>query len=270
MNIGKHNFNRVSKNMPCPVCGKPDWCLVRDDGNYAICTRTPSRSTYKAFMGYGHRLGTEKKFQPVRKVIKTKDVLHNIEKVNLTYATYDFHIDALAPLAADFEVGSFVLLDMGVGYDKKNTFCFPMVDSTDRIIGVSKRNLAGKKWCLKGSRLGIFKPRLFYAKVPAYICEGASDTAVLTYRKYNVIGRMSAYSSVDILVKLLRTCPEINIVSDYDATGIGYRESCKLAEAFGRPVNIIMNRNYKDIREWIQSGTFTEQEFLSLKKVFLT
>jgi hypothetical protein len=30
---------RVSRTHPCPVCGKPNWCLVSADGTAAICQR---------------------------------------------------------------------------------------------------------------------------------------------------------------------------------------------------------------------------------------
>ena len=32
-------MTHVSKKDPCPVCGKPDWCLVAADGSAAICQR---------------------------------------------------------------------------------------------------------------------------------------------------------------------------------------------------------------------------------------
>ena len=32
-------MQRVSRKTPCPVCGKPDWCLVAEDGTAAICQR---------------------------------------------------------------------------------------------------------------------------------------------------------------------------------------------------------------------------------------
>jgi len=31
---------RVNKQRACPVCGKPDWCLISQDGKAAICART--------------------------------------------------------------------------------------------------------------------------------------------------------------------------------------------------------------------------------------
>jgi len=33
---------RVTKHNPCPICGKPDWCLTSEDGKSAICARTES------------------------------------------------------------------------------------------------------------------------------------------------------------------------------------------------------------------------------------
>ena len=45
MNTTKGDWRRVSKAKPCPVCGKPDWCLVtgpQGDSTAAICARVES------------------------------------------------------------------------------------------------------------------------------------------------------------------------------------------------------------------------------------
>ena len=36
------NWVRVNRHNPCPVCGKPDWCLISQDGKAAICARIES------------------------------------------------------------------------------------------------------------------------------------------------------------------------------------------------------------------------------------
>ena len=42
-NAGSQNWRRVSADTPCPICGKPDWCLVSaeqpDDPQAVICSR---------------------------------------------------------------------------------------------------------------------------------------------------------------------------------------------------------------------------------------
>ncbi len=42
--MASENMQRVSKQNPCPICGKPDWCLVAPDKSAAICPRTPDGS----------------------------------------------------------------------------------------------------------------------------------------------------------------------------------------------------------------------------------
>lgn len=32
-------LQRVSRQRPCPICGKPDWCSVADNGDFVICAR---------------------------------------------------------------------------------------------------------------------------------------------------------------------------------------------------------------------------------------
>ena len=35
---------RVTRNDPCPICGRGDWCLVAKDKSAAICPRTEAGS----------------------------------------------------------------------------------------------------------------------------------------------------------------------------------------------------------------------------------
>ena len=49
---------RVSRSRPCPICGKPDWCLIvgpTDDPTAAICARVESGNR-RGDAGWLHRL----------------------------------------------------------------------------------------------------------------------------------------------------------------------------------------------------------------------
>ena len=57
---GKHNWKRVSKQIPCHVCGKFDGCLVSADNptnpTAVVCVRIPEGSTKALKLGYLHIL----------------------------------------------------------------------------------------------------------------------------------------------------------------------------------------------------------------------
>src|SRR3712207_5979213 len=41
-------LRRVTKKSPCPICGKPDWCTVTQDGGLALCMRVSAGSVKQA------------------------------------------------------------------------------------------------------------------------------------------------------------------------------------------------------------------------------
>lgn len=42
------NWVRVKRNKPCPICGRPDWCSVSEDGTVVVCMRTESPKPCKS------------------------------------------------------------------------------------------------------------------------------------------------------------------------------------------------------------------------------
>ncbi len=51
------NLERVTAQHPCPVCDRPKWCSVSDDGAWVICMTVPSDRPTKDGKGWLHRLG---------------------------------------------------------------------------------------------------------------------------------------------------------------------------------------------------------------------
>ena len=51
---------RVRKSNRCPICGRPDWCGISEDGTAANCARTPNNRPIKGrngdIVGYLHKL----------------------------------------------------------------------------------------------------------------------------------------------------------------------------------------------------------------------
>ena len=130
MKIGKSNYNRVGEEMLCPICGKHDWCLVSDNGDYAICARVESRFTVGE-AGWRHKLDCDN-YKLIKKVIKSKDYVYDNKYIMKVYKKLDFHPKSLIPLAKGLKVPKFALLDMGVGYDK-DIWYFPMRNEKKQI-----------------------------------------------------------------------------------------------------------------------------------------
>lgn len=58
-----NSLSRVSKQDPCPICGRPDWCRVAASGRFVICNRVESGEPAKS-NGWLHRLSGEKCARP--------------------------------------------------------------------------------------------------------------------------------------------------------------------------------------------------------------
>ncbi|MFZ2035535.1 MAG: hypothetical protein WBL37_09200 [Dehalococcoidales bacterium] len=57
MSTASFNWIKVSKQMHCPICDKPDWCMIARDGSAALCARVESdRAAGTKGSGWIHRL----------------------------------------------------------------------------------------------------------------------------------------------------------------------------------------------------------------------
>jgi hypothetical protein len=54
--MAKKDWTEANEEHPCPICSKPDWCLIAKDGSAVICHRVESAKLLSSCAGYLHRL----------------------------------------------------------------------------------------------------------------------------------------------------------------------------------------------------------------------
>ena len=254
---------RVTKAAPCPICKKPDWCVVARDESVAFCCRTDYGSVRYCeklcaweFKLDGNRID---RVIAANKVVRNRTATPEPEidaaKLNAEYQMdlADAQIETLCESLGIEEVGLGML---GLGYSKSHhSYTFPMRNVRERVVGIRLRNLEGRKWAVCGSRNGLFMPEGFDPIGDVYICEGPTDTAAALGEGLDAIGRSSCRGEVADIVKLFRRLKRrAIIVSDNDGPGeSGARE---LADQLSTvtETRIIYPLAAKDMREWIVKG----------------
>ena len=246
-------YIRVTKSNHCPICDKSTWCGVSEDGKIAICMRVESGIPARNG-GWAHKLSDE--------VIKTRpkqvprpaptEPEASIEEI---YAGYrNVGADGLAQKLG---VSEDSLVRLGVRFYCRN-YNFPMYNAKHDIIGIKVRDDNGNKFCVPGSKLGIYWPRGVRCTDTTllFIAEGESDTATLLSIGFDAIGRPSCSGGVEIIRDFL-SCKrrEVVIMADKDAPGVA--GAIKLAEEvvnLTRSIKIITPPHHKDIRGWYREG----------------
>ncbi|MFC2068247.1 hypothetical protein ACFLTP_04495 [Chloroflexota bacterium] len=67
------NWLRVNSRNLCPVCGKPDWCLILEDGKASICARIESdKPVGNKGAGWLHTLDMARPLQLLKPILKAK------------------------------------------------------------------------------------------------------------------------------------------------------------------------------------------------------
>lgn len=258
----------------CPICNKPDGCLVAEDLSCCICSRIETGSIKKVgkgpFQGGWFHILKPGTFEP--KPVKEKQV----PKIdwNERHKTYvregvlnNFRMNQFA---ASMNVSTRDLFEYQCGLDK-STLMIPMKNHEGRIVGFQRRFLNGDKRHKTHSSIGLFLP-IVRLPVPNYIiCEGFSDTvtahSLLFPLGYTAIGRVNCSSSIDLIERLIQStgAKTIRIISDNDAVGIdGAQNLANGLLSFFTDIKIVIPP-YKDLREWKRKGlnaAFLLQSFL--------
>ncbi len=270
---------RVTKKNPCPVCEKPDWCVVSDNGQLAICMRVPSdRETKNG--GYLHRLtfSVQPLPQPRRFTPPPPSQL-DFEAMMEAWKRETAQ-DALGTLADGLGVSRAALEAIGAARaSQRGAWAFPMRDGDGKIVGVRLRGDNGDKWAVKGSKEGLFYPESVPNDHVAVVCEGPTDTAAVLSIGLWAVGRPSCMGAVDHVKRLCRRLivSHLVVMADNDAPKHrpgggwwqpGFDGARKLVAAVGLPYKLLAPPA-KDVRAWVRNGaTKKDFEFLAQSQVW--
>ena len=253
---------RCKKSRPCPVCKKLDWCGITEDGKVVRCMRIESSNPSNG--GWIHYLDEPIKYKHI-KIPKPKPV-KDFTQFNCQCIEALVNIEKVAD-ELGVSVRSLERLDTGW----YGNVTWPMRDENDKVIGIRVRASDGKKWCVPGSRTGVFWPENIDDVDVLLLSEGPTDTAALLTLDYAAAGRPSCSGGVEILkAKLSRRKRYVVVVADNDEAKLrpdgseffpGQEGACKTAEAlskYTKGIKIVVPPVYKDVRRWLNEEHITK------------
>lgn len=256
------DFTRVSGCAPCPICGKPDWCLVSRDSRTApssvICSRIESNKQFGE-AGWLHRLRQREAWDPVRTRTRRVGMAGGEPNMGALASRLQAAVvpAELQALAQGLGVSAASLRRFGIGHTG-TAWSFPMHDDQGVVRGIRLRSTEGRKWAIKGSRNGLFLPSGLTGGEMLMVCEGPTDTAALIDLKLSAIGRPSCRGGKKLVARFVRSvCPEeVVVVADADSPGIrGAQELAAALSLVCRRVRVLVPPGgVRDAREWKRAG----------------
>ncbi len=265
--------------MRCAVCNSGDWCSINTRTGDALCRRTPIPGKELPGGGSIHRLGRAIGGRAPVNVSHPRPCSPAAPaKPPPDFVALMRRWDERTPVrskeeyAAALGVLPWTLKALGaVWAEEYNAVAFPMRDADRNIIGIRLRAEDGRKWAVTGSHNALFIP----AGVPSdqcdtiLICEGPTTCAALLGLGYQVIGRASCSSCVDLCVEICRQDRlHVVIAADEDEAKLrpdgtywfpGAEGAAALAKALlpvTKSVKVIfpLGEKCKDYRDWIRAG----------------
>jgi len=258
------SWQQAGVDCPCPVCGKPDWCLVSRDGAAAICSRIESDRVFgDQGAGWPHHLrddgwaSTDWRSLPRQSPESRSELAQDFGKLSEKY------VDELRPesrgwLASELGLKLDSLTALCVGYAQDyEAFSFPMREPNGNTCGIRLRRYDGSNLAVRGSRAGLFfVPGRLNGKF-LLICEGPSDTAALLSMGYgSVIGHPKCGGASDRVVTVCRWLRPAIALLIPEAGELGRIGAEVLASGLKlivpQTTTVILPNGCKDVREAIQ------------------
>lgn len=279
--MGAHKsgkFGFVSRNRPCPVCGKADWCTIADDNSAAICQRIESGKRMPKG-GWLHRFESSESLPNISMTVpgsspaKPKMSPEELADRQISFIGAMVQSD-YARLAEAQDVSPFTLRSFGVGqwFDFNrciNEWTIPQRSLDGELSGFRTMCQTRKrdKRSITGSRSGAFFDRNQITRQAIeqsgyiLICEGFSDGMIAYDLGFKtVIGRSNCVGELDQITNLVADIQpkHLLIVPDSDTPG---REGAQelIREIEGRDtethISIISLPDGHDIRSWCVTAT---------------
>ena len=268
---------KVTRDTPCPICGNTKKeCSISADGQVAACWHV-SKGMFKEIKGcYFHHLNAAMPPQPHPRVCaqaipcRNWDNLINAAETSLDDAAATTHAKAL-----HVEPNALRALHCGVYASKaaEGVLGFPMRDSGGKYIGVRLRAADGAKWCITGSRNGLFcaDPGP-YESGHCFVVEGGTNLAALLTIGLWGVGRPSNNSGHEFLLGYLRPVKRrIVIIRDRDTKPVAIQNTLHGAYLLAqtlldmrKEVKIVTTPT-KDVRDWIASSANATHVFMLVR-----
>ena len=263
----------VRSDMPCPVCGSLKWCMIHRSGRKAICPKV--KSCEKFMKGtddnYVHRLNTQqaKLLRPrldatpenIRPEIDFEAVLTSLERVT----TSRHRLGLCTELAPNILEDKHALYYRVVWSEAGKCWMMPMYHDGE-ICGMHRRFLDGGKAFVKGSKGGLFVP---VGPVPPeiYVCEGFSDTICSFAAGFWSIGRVSAKTGYEQVMRfLLRNehVRRVTVVADQDGPGLLGAKRLYTCLVGRVAADVVVPGEYDDVRSMLNAKATVQYQTVDI------
>ena len=277
-------FRRVGPKCPCLVCQKPDWCLRAKDDSASICARVESehRIPNSGWL-HRHRRDGKRRRRRTFRVGKSPAAKPSVDWPALAaQCEKAMSADDHRRLSEYLGVSASSIKRLGVGKHmwtrgrrRLRCWTFPMRNPQGGVVGIRLRPMnGGRKFCITGSKSGMFVPSGLTGKGPLLIAEGDSDVLAAVDLRFDAIGRPGCMACVDMTVRFCRG-RDVAIVADNDPPqpdgrrpGLdGARRLANWLALVGPSVKIILPPEpFKDLRKWYRCGLTRDELLTEIEK----
>ena len=259
------DMQRVTKKDPCPICNRPDWCLLGK--SVAMCMRVPSpraKTLSDGSVGYIHRLDGSTHVAPTPPRPKKEEPVQNWD--TLLSGWRSTLGSGIAPTYCQ-RLGLPVSALACLGAQRApwhDTVAFPMRNGSNAVVGVRLRNGQGNKWAVTGSHQGLFIPQQEMDSAMAFFVEGPTNAAAGLSIGVYTVGRPNNVGGVFDIIALINRLKirKAVIIADTDVDkerpdgskfNPGADGACALSAQLTIP-NCTLLMPVKDMRDFVAVG----------------